>query len=80
MPITYTHLPTDLARLEAALDGGHIEAEMGNGRWWRVRRNGQTKTWKTRPGEFQIPVKAGLRSCAYLRHDNLGYFRVAKEG
>ena len=24
------------------------------------RRNGQTKTWKTRPGVFQVPVKHGL--------------------
>lgn len=27
------------------------------------RRNGKTKTWKTRPGHFQIPVKRGLRDC-----------------
>lgn len=26
------------------------------------RRNGQTKTWKTRPGEFRLPIKFGLRS------------------
>jgi hypothetical protein len=24
------------------------------------RRNGQTQTWKTRPGEFRIPTKYGL--------------------
>lgn len=24
------------------------------------RRNGKTKTWKTRPGEFRIPVKYGM--------------------
>ena len=24
------------------------------------RRNGKTKTWKTRPGVFQVPVKHGL--------------------
>lgn len=26
--------------------------------WWR--RNGQTKTWKTRPGEYQVGLKWGL--------------------
>ena len=27
----------------------------------RARRNGKTKTWKTRPDEFSIPVKYGLK-------------------
>ena len=30
------------------------------------RRNGATKTWKTRPGEFRIPVKWGMRSYDYI--------------
>lgn len=30
------------------------------------RRNGSTQTWKTRPGEFRIPVKYGLRSYGSL--------------
>jgi hypothetical protein len=32
----------------------------------QVRRNGQTKTWKTRPGEFRIPVKYGFKECFYI--------------
>jgi len=32
----------------------------------QVRRNGQTKTWKTRPGEFRIPVKYGFREYFYI--------------
>ena len=36
-----------------------------------VRRNGATKTWKTRPGEFRIPVKAGLKSCGEVTHTSL---------
>ena len=36
----------------------------------QARRNGRTKTWKTRPGEFQIPVKYGLRECFYINHTN----------
>jgi hypothetical protein len=27
----------------------------------RVRRNGRTRTWKTRPDEFVLPVKWGMR-------------------
>jgi hypothetical protein len=69
-------LPSDLAAIEAALDSGRVQAEMTNGRWWRVRRNGATKTWKTRPGEFRIPIKAGLRSCAYLTETNVQHFRM----
>lgn len=26
----------------------------------KVRRNGKTQVWKTRPNEFRIPVKYGL--------------------
>lgn len=65
-----------LAQIESSLSSGNIEAAMRNGRFWRIRRNGTTKVWKTRPGHFQIPVKAGLKSCGYLRHDNLGDFRL----
>lgn len=39
-----------------------------NGKMWR--RNGATKTWKTRPGEFRIPVKFGLYSYDYITHTN----------
>jgi hypothetical protein len=59
-----------LPEIEAALAAGHIFARMSNGREWRVRRNGQTKIWKTRPGEFRIPVKAGLRAYGSIEHDN----------
>lgn len=57
--------------IEAALDSGNMEAEVRNGRWWKIRRNGQTKLWKTRPNDFKIPIKAGLRACAYITHDNM---------
>ncbi len=54
--------------IEQALDRGDVWARMSHGRFWRVRRNGATKTWKTRPGEFRIPVKMGLRTCGELTH------------
>ena len=30
------------------------------------RRMGQTKTWKTRPEDFRVPVKYGLRHSGYV--------------
>lgn len=42
----------------------------------RVRRNGKTKTWKTRPLEFQIPVKYGLRDCFYITQHNAKEWEV----
>lgn len=68
--------PIWLAEAEAALDKyarGGLYARMSRERWWRLRRNGQTKTWKTRPSEFRIPVKAGLRVTTYVTHtDDVG--------
>jgi hypothetical protein len=36
----------------------------------QCRRNGKTKRWKTRPAEFQIPVKYGLKECFYITPAN----------
>lgn len=57
-----------LVTVEAKLAARQIEAHMINGRWWHLRRNGATQTWLRRPGEFRIPVKAGLRSYGELTH------------
>lgn len=67
------------AYIEAALDAGKLFSKAFNGREYRCRRNGATKTWKTRPGHFQIPVKAGFRSCGYVRHDNLDGFVIKED-
>jgi len=61
----------NMQRIEAALDSGKLEVSVGKDRWWKARRNGATKTWKTRPGEFSIPVKAGLRTTGRIDHDTL---------
>lgn len=29
---------------------------------YRWRRNGRTQVWKTRPNDFRVPIKYGLRS------------------
>ncbi len=69
-------------RTEIALDAGKLEAHVGNGVWWKCRRNGATKLWKTRPGEFRIPVKAGFRATGYLTNGNCqpgdGQFRIVE--
>lgn len=36
----------------------------------KVRRNGKTQTWKTRPDEFRIPVKYGLYDYYNITQDN----------
>jgi len=66
-----------LAQIEEHLAKGRIEAEMANGRFWRVRRNGRTQLWKTRPNDFRIPVKAGLKAYGNIRPDNLSGFRLS---
>jgi hypothetical protein len=35
-----------------------------------VRVNGKCQTWKTRPDEFRLPVKYGLRDCGYIDQNN----------
>lgn len=54
-------------QIETALAAHNLWAAMRNGRYWLVRRNGQTQTWKTRPSEFRIPVKAGLKAYGEIR-------------
>lgn len=44
---------------------------------WRV--NGKCQTWKTRPTEFTVPIKFGLKSCSYLTDRNAGEFHLARE-
>ena len=44
---------------------------------WRV--NGAIKLWKTRPEEFRLPIKYGLRSYSYLTDSNAHEFHLASE-
>jgi hypothetical protein len=55
--------------IETALADGRLEVAMAHGRWWRARRNGKTRIWVTRPTEFSIPIKVGLKACARLTND-----------
>lgn len=54
--------PINRALIEAMLDNGKLYVRMGNQRLWAARRNGATKLWKTRPADYSIPVKAGLKA------------------
>lgn len=42
----------------------------------RWRRNGATKTWKTRPEEFRVPIKCGLYSFGELTNKNAALFHL----
>ena len=44
---------------------------------WRA--NGACRTWKTRPAEFELPIKYGLRTCGYLHQDNADEFHTAAD-
>ena len=48
----------------------HVEKKDSRGFPVVCRVNGKCKTWKTRPEEFCLPVKYGLRGCFHLTHSN----------
>lgn len=48
----------------------HRTATNADGSPVRCRANGRVKRWKTRPNEFRLPVKYGLRECFYLTNAN----------
>jgi hypothetical protein len=43
------------------------------------RGNGQCKTWKTRPNDFQLPIKHGLYTYNCIDQSNSHLFHVAEE-
>ena len=49
------------------------------GKIYEHRRNGSTQTWKTRPDEFRVPVKYGLRGYGAITELNADQFHVAEE-
>lgn len=68
-----------LQEIEQALDQGRVWARMAHGVLWQARRNGRTKTWKTRPHAFRIPIKAGFRATGYIDHENWSSDFVIKD-
>jgi hypothetical protein len=59
-----------LQAIEQALLNGKLYVRMNSGKLWQCRRNGATKLWKTRPDDFRIPVKAGLKLCGAVNDVN----------
>lgn len=49
----------------------HRTVKYADGRTaYQARRNGATKTWRSRPGEFRIPIKIGFRDYGYIDNRN----------
>ena len=62
-----------LDRFAALRHGDVIEHKLlknADGTPLRARVNGKIKTWKTRPGEFELPMKYGLKQCFYITQRN----------
>lgn len=43
----------------------------------RCRVNGKCKTWVTKPNEFRLPVKHGLKDCFYIDQNNAMDWQLA---
>ena len=71
MPITLTQALT-VSRFE------HVSIKNANGTPLRARRTGKTKTWKTRPDEFSVPVKYGMYASFYITQENANEWSEAK--
>jgi hypothetical protein len=65
-----------LVNYDIATKAGHCDTfyhrylRNADGTACRCRVNGKCRTWKTRPGEFRLPVKHGLRDCFYITESN----------
>lgn len=44
----------------------HVSLKNADGTPVRCRANGACKTWVTRPDDFRLPVKYGLKTCFYI--------------
>jgi len=65
------------AEIRALTYNDHPLVILNNGRVGTVKVNGAVKTWKTRPNEFEIPVKYGLYECArFSAREAIGKFIV----
>ena len=58
--------------VEKALDAGFLYTADGYGQAkYKIRRNGRTRTWKTRPTQFEIPIKWSFRSTGTITDVNI---------
>ncbi len=73
----------ELARLYATIAPVPAINELEGKRFWhrslidsrgfpmKCHASGKLKTWKTRPNDFQLPVKYGIRQCFYITPSNV---------
>lgn len=54
----------------------HVSVKNADGTPARARVNGQCKVWKTKPNEFKLPVKHGLKQCFYITQDNASEWTI----
>ena len=57
----------------------HVTQKNADGTPIRCRANGQCKTWKSRPFDFRLPVKHGLRDCFYLTPSNADQWTINED-
>ena len=57
--------------VENELRKGNLWARMANGNIWVLRTNGKTKLWKRDGNRFEVPVKCGLKVCAWITQDSI---------
>lgn len=70
--------PQNLMDVEKYLDQGMLYAPINYGKFWLMRRNGQTKKWVKSPNRFRIPFKYGFKGTGALDETtDLKLFRVA---
>jgi len=62
----------DCTRTVGPRGGAKVKQEV-----WR--RNGQTQTWKTRPGSYRIPVKYGLRQFGAIVNIHENHWHTAED-
>jgi hypothetical protein len=56
----------------------HAKLRNSDGTPVRCRVNGACQTWKTRPDEFKLPVKHGLRDCFYITELNADQWSLSQ--
>lgn len=56
----------------------HKTLKNADGSAVRCRVNGKCKVWKTRPDDFRLPVKYGLRECFYITPANADEWYIAR--
>lgn len=70
-----TTMEVNIQSIEEALEQGQVHFEHKtlknrDGTRLRARSNGMLTTWKTRPNEFKLPCKHGLKDCFYITEFN----------